>query len=320
MLKQLLVVYIFLAFLIRPKSFVWGLNCTSESNQQTDECAFECIRLLFDKTFCSVCPKKSVTLKPLPNDTLSSIVQAHDLLFFNETAQSIASSKCLGCSLEIDGGQYERYSASESLKEFVLCSEELENIDSNTKTCTIKEVNESYTNIVTKLKDKKWCIRALQIVDPNTTASHSIGEKSLLNNSSDINGQTADNQNEKVINSTEPTGRSEDITTNASVTEETQSKSSENDTTTNETMNETVIESTTKLSGLAANSTKPKPTKRTKIVEAHHYMGSVYLIAIIVGVLLTILIISALILRSFVNRRNRLHGHSTSTTYVFEHQ
>lgn len=148
-----------------------------------------------------------------------------------------------------------------------------------------------------------------------------MGLTNAANNSSNTTALIDVNQGDKVVNSTEST---EATTTNASVTETTTEDIQSNGTTTPKpdelttiaTINATTLSSTNSTTNL----NKPKASKKTKVVEEHHYRGSVYLIAIIVGVLLTVMIISTLILRAYVNRRNILNGHSTSTTYVFEQQ
>lgn len=76
--------------------------------------------------------------------------------------------------------------------------------------------------------------------------------------------------------------------------------------------------STAKSPESTTKSAKTKPTKKKKFVEEHHYMGSVTIIVIIVSVILVILMVSALVLRVFVARRQNIQPRSSSTTYVFD--
>lgn len=62
-----------------------------------------------------------------------------------------------------------------------------------------------------------------------------------------------------------------------------------------------------------------KPTKGPQTSRSgHHYIPSITIIMIIAGLICTILVISGIILRVVLNRRNRTRTRSSSRTYVFD--
>lgn len=170
--------------------FYFRHNCTVPLLQQTTECAFECIKILYDVDYCTFCSKgeKLTTVNSESNHTLGSLVQ-HDFLYHNESLRSIASANCEGkgwflwflikfhklsffvsfyldCTVnKTDAHIFERYSKPIDLVKFVNCTRHIagnsnSSIDTN---CTIEQINGLYENITDRLKEKEWCINILGI-------------------------------------------------------------------------------------------------------------------------------------------------------------
>ena len=77
------------------------LVCTEPSAYNTNECVFECIKNLYDTEYCTSCDvgDKVTTIEFSSNQTLTPLMQ-HDLIFYNESTESIAAGNCLGRKFE----------------------------------------------------------------------------------------------------------------------------------------------------------------------------------------------------------------------------
>lgn len=149
-------------------------------------------------------------------------------------------------------------------------------------------------------------------------------DKPVINaNDSQSNETTNATENTTLI--TEVSAKSSEVIDDTITSTPMPFTSSENPTNNNTESAEIESVSTQVPATSITNSTEPntllrnlKIKKKGKVAEEHHYMGSIKIIMIIVGALLSVLVVSAVALRIYENRRKNMHARTSSTTYVFE--